>query len=668
MNYKTKYIVPFKAFNNADCVIEIQQDEYSRKIIELKGGTSPFIVELNTEEFLYAPTRFSTATLKLVGDDYMRNLLSTDYQQYRVILKRNGIITWTGFISPELYTQDYSSTPFELEMQCISAMSSTEYIDYKKDGDDSIFVSIQYLIEKIIIASNGLYNSIYIPHVYARSEADYEKGINILNSITVSEQDFFDEDNKPMKLKEILEEICKFLGWTCVDWSGSLYFIDVDHTGRYFKYSSDFSSYELVDTNLMNIQGIGFSGSDNKLDAVGGYNKTTVRANNYSMDNLLPEEDIALCEEFTSQEYREGNNVYLYKYYKPIVYDLSQYRYDSTKRIYVRIDESEITTDNIKTNCGGSLIERCNYDDTNKPSKLDWETVVRFKKNSPESSTTFFPEWMLSYKKGIAIASYIDMAVTVNFDIQFSENADGFHINGESPEIRNPRICLKLQLGKFFWNGKAWKEYDTYFFADLEGSGSGWLKLKNTNQFTNKYNDVDDGYYIELPNSSPLLGSFKLTIAYPTADYNNYNCFFVKNIKVNCSRSDSGDRLYENIVNEKYINELEEIELKINTWNDDTLSFSKVIMDGNYLTDNLYSYIENGNVRLEEQLIKRIVNQYKATKIKPTQVLIYNPDLTPFTRLSDNYMVNMKFMPIGGSIDYESEEFKCIMLEVNGYN
>ena len=62
----------------------------------------------------------------------------------------------------------------------------------------------------------------------------------------ISEQNFFDEDDKPMKLKEVLEEICKFLNWTCVDWRGDLYFVDVDHAGDYYKYALDFSAYATV--------------------------------------------------------------------------------------------------------------------------------------------------------------------------------------------------------------------------------------------------------------------------------------------------------------------------------------------------------------------------------------------------------------------------------------
>lgn len=45
-----------------------------------------------------------------------------------------------------------------------------------------------------------------------------------------------------MTLKEILEEICKLLNWTCVDWRGELYFVDIDHKERYYRYNTDLAS------------------------------------------------------------------------------------------------------------------------------------------------------------------------------------------------------------------------------------------------------------------------------------------------------------------------------------------------------------------------------------------------------------------------------------------
>lgn len=92
--------------------------------------------------------------------------------------------------------------------------------------------------------------------------------------------------------------------------------------------------------------------------------------------------------------------------------------------------------------------------------------------------------------------------------------------------------------------------------------------------------------------------------------------------------------------------------------------YGKVILSEDYLRDNLYSVIEETTVRPEEQLIRRIIKRYNATRIKLTQVIKASSDITPLSRLYDNYMVNKKFINAGGTIDYKMNQFQCIMIEV----
>ena len=124
------------------------------------------------------------------------------------------------------------------------------------------------------------------------------------------------------------------------------------------------------------------------------------------------------------------------------------------------------------------------------------------------------------------------------------------------------------------------------------------------------------------------------------------------------------DRIYENVVNESYVNELDEIENKISTYNYDDLSYSKVLLSGDFLTDNLYSALKAGNVRLEEQLITRIINRYSQPSIKLKQILSLSDNITPITRMTDNYLSGKKFIVTGGSINIEAESFETQMVEV----
>ena len=110
-----------------------------------------------------------------------------------------------------------------------------------------------------------------------------------------------------------------------------------------------------------------------------------------------------------------------------------------------------------------------------------------------------------------------------------------------------------------------------------------------------------------------------------------------------------------------------EIEFKISSYNNDGACYSKVMLGSDYLRDNLYSSIENALVRPEEQLIRRIINQYGATKIKLTQVLKNSESITPISVISDNYMNGTNFIVTGGEIDFAAEQFTCKMIQTTGY-
>ena len=134
--------------------------------------------------------------------------------------------------------------------------------------------------------------------------------------------------------------------------------------------------------------------------------------------------------------------------------------------------------------------------------------------------------------------------------------------------------------------------------------------------------------------------------------------FFLKGLKFIYQEADftdtakgNSDRYYENVLNEDYINELDEIEFKISSYNNDGACYSKVMLGDKYLEDNLYSAIEEKMIRPEEQLIRRIINRYSDTHIKLTQEIQEVPELTPITRLSDDFMVGKVFINTEFTID-----------------
>ena len=693
MSYGTIYTLPFRSRKEDVCLVEIQKEGYTGRVIELTGsGEAPFSVEIADDDFLYTPVRFSTAAIRVVGGDHLQSLYSTGYRQYRVIFKRAGSVTWCGFIKPELYTQDYSGTIFELEIECISAMSVLEYIEYKQKSEEGKgFVTLWELLTRCVSESRGSYSSVYLPHVYAGSESDYTAWRNVLQDMTISEQNFFDEDDKPMKLKEVLEELCRFLNWTCVDWKGDLYFVDVDHAGDYYKYTLDFSTYTTVRGFTISVQKVTFSGDNHTLDILGGYNKVTVKTSNYNIGDVFPEEEFNKLKRFgLESKIEKKNHVTLKRFYLPNTYKL--YRYEKNNDVPLSDKDLNNYENNPNDVIGAMLIKRCEYNMVNGEPDItnyNWENLIQVR-SYREKGFQINGAPILEFANPLPVAPYADGAISISLSVQVTMNTDltiGYVKQSGWLDMR-----CSLSIGEDYFDGSDWvKDSSAYFdieFLLKDYTGDSFVSNVNTKKLSMPYDGLE-GRVIPLPEDRILTGAIKFCLYELTENYKHTNTggkdeihntandgygYYIKDLKMNyklrddlSELSDNSDRTYENVINEDYINELDEIEFKISSYNNDGACYSKVMLGDNYLTDNLYSSIEQKLVRPEEHLIRRIINQYGYTKTKLTQVLIDDEAITPITTITDKFQPNKRFTITGGTIDFAMNQFNCKMIENGRY-
>lgn len=685
VTYGLIYTVPFKSIKDNSFLIEIYKRDYVGTSTELIGSVSPFVITIEDADFVYEPLRFSNAKLTLVGNDYLRGLFSVDYQQYKVVLRSDKII-WSGFIKPEIYSQDYTDIDFTLELECISGLSSLEFIDYPQQGvDGKEFVSIWNLIKLCIGYAYSDYTGIVLPHVYASNAEAYANKVNVLNEMLISEQNFFDEDGVPMNLKDVLEEVCKFLNWTCADWKGKVYFNDPDWTGEYLEYTPDFSSYTVISPNEINVQANGFAGADHTLDILGGYNKVSVKTSNYNVGEIFPEEEYSKLKSFANPEDTvSGNKVTVKRFYIPGVYKFFQYNKNRNE-----ISESELASYKNKPDeiIGAMPIKRCEYNMVEKNGQwnpditnYNWEELIQVRrgwKRTDGNHDFLLRDKILTFASQLPVAPYANGAIAISCYIQITENDD---LSTDSEKREGTPYCqCSLSIGDKYYNGASWVSDSTARFNvnfPMSGiSGGSFVQNENTKKLNMPY-DLLNGYVVELPRGKPLLGELKFVMYSLTPPPGNYTNFFagigyyIKDLKMSYKIIDGynvdadSDRIYENVVNERYVNELDEIENKISTYNYDDLSYSKVLLSGDFLTDNLYSALKAGNVRLEEQLITRIINRYSQPSIKLKQILSLSDNITPITRMTDNYLSGKKFIVTGGSINMEAESFETQMVEV----
>lgn len=702
MSYGLIYTLPFNGIDGKDYTIKIEKEGYQGTSSELTGQPSPFTVTLSDEEFVYTPTRFSTATLHIFGGDYLQDLFSTDYRMCRVTLYEGDRMIWRGFIKPEIYTQDYRNVKFNLDLECYSAMSVLEYVDYKQKGESRGFVTLWDLLKQCIEESRGEYGFVYLPHVYGTDQSAFNAWNNPLSEMSVSEQNFFDEDDNPMTYKNVLEEIMKLMNWTCVDYMGDLYFIDINNqNGEYYQYGP--STFSKVQAGSMSVQDIGFSGDGHTLDIAPGYNKVTIRCSNYPVGDALPDTSFDTLKYLTSKDtkiYQSNTQGYKVTHYEFMNsenerYKLWAYKYGSEEDDMTDLSSEELkeeidkaTTWELASITGAIPVryDEYNEDKNGNADITDYEFTEQYYIKTGRRTADRTPIFSRNNRipimtiKGVP-AAYSNGAFAIYFSLEMLATMTG--------GLATYDFHFRLRIGSKYYhggdNGYYWDtnpepvvgEYTNNLWVDFDDTNAndfkGPYEIQTKGRKLNDGLDGVKGYVCHLPEDEILYGDMEFTLFGPHASFvigsTPANYFAIQNFEFSYAKystnddSEDSDRTYENVVNENYINELDEIELKISSYNNDGSCYSKVLMGDKYLEDNLYCGITGNTIRPEELLIRRIVDYYSATKLRLTEVL-KRADITPITKLTDRTQPGKYFLAMGGEIDYKMNSFKVIMVEV----
>lgn len=677
-----RYRLPFFNYAGESLEIKFYMEDYIGEIETLTGAPSAFVVTGTDEEFVYEPVRTSTASVSIVTDSLLNDLFSVNSHHVAVKLYRGNKLLWTGYVEPEVFTQAYVPIADKLSINCISAIGTLENIQYEKQTENGFITAIN-LLRYIIRSANGGYEKIYIPYVYGSSEVNYSTKKNIFDEITLAEENFTSEG---MMLDEVLEYFCRFFNWTLYDYEGSLYFVDADWKGEYFSYGEDLVTYEMVTPNTVLLQDIGFGGSDHTIDVLPGYNKVTVKAINNVFDELVENEDLETLKEngFQSVSYDKlsGDDVKVVRkrFLIPEKWELDSYDGDT--------GEKQDPKDAMNNSFGSALLKISEYggkwersDFIPDISDYSWTLAVqdRVKGQQFQEKPGEAMSKDLVAIKGAKGAAWMNGALSIDGSIIVPWDDANLAFCKPSGKSGYADITYVLRIGDKYWNGSSWVDSEAEFKIRYENESAGSpLTVKNTKSPDMPYSGLS-GYIIKLPDNAPIIGDLALKIRRTSeigftpesgAGSIKFYGYIYKNPNLNYKKKDgvvdegeNGDRVYENVVNEKFMSELDEIEFGISSYNEDGATYSKALLNGNFLTNNLYSAIEGTLVRPEEALIRRIINRYRVTKIKLTQVLKNSDLIHPFTVLYDNSMVSKKFMLLSGVWDYEQNTITLSMIE-----
>lgn len=729
----------FRDINNNLYTIKITTENGGAIQKTLTLGGSPFTTKMDSsDDTLYKPAKYQSAKCNIITPHYNFDLYSGKAQGTKIELSDSKGIAWTGYIEPNLYNMGFEQDREEIELSCIDALATLQYIKYTTDKKN--IVTLLDIINKIIKECNAYTGFI----ISANTQLQQNVVDSILDKLYISEQNFF--NNKKDKetdldvawtCKDVLEEICRFLGVTAVAERDLVYFLDYDAIKNgindYYKYQIDNSTPTKVTINFnKTITSADYSNSGSSLSIDNVYNKVQVTADLYTFNDILPDifdsainitadsdSTLQSSDNINNGMYGEvisndigntvdsknnnmlvmidrvknpqkGNysdyNVVFVKYFDNPYYKF--YKYDAAGN---DISYQSLNYTQTKSMHGATIAKYCVKKLDNTPSffeqlalKLynkqmsldDWLARNEFSKvnfsdyivllnpqdnHISNDKITNYPyfETVISDTTALFGGDNAYLVISGNYQYHYYYD-DPYPIPIGESDISEGRYAMdagdtyllaKLNWGNLYWNGDSWTTTDTTFKIpymketsskkERRADATMFKDLKFVNTVNWRIGTDEQGYLITLPKDGVISGLPKLTVYKPfnpnyhssksgdnKGQYYKHHCVFLKDFRFKAiigdptfSNVNESDTVYTNVINNTYVNELDDIKFKICTWDNKKPNYSSVaFIDNNgqmKFLNKTYNRATKDFGRQEEHLIQRIYNQYN----KPSVIL-----------------------------------------------
>lgn len=224
--------------------------------VPLKGGAQPFTTEEDGDEDVFVPIRTQSGYIRIVDDGKDANGAAFDWKDLMpetdtsrpVTLTAGGTVVWQGFMQAQNFGGVLYGNPQEREfpVQCpLTVLEGTD-INYQQTA----IQNFAYLLKQITdcVASKGS-SMVGFENIIIQGNTDAQTWL----LKRIDWQNFASEDadgilTARFNLYQILEDICRFWGWTARTYRKSLYLVCVDD-------SSEQSFLTLTMANLATMAG-----------------------------------------------------------------------------------------------------------------------------------------------------------------------------------------------------------------------------------------------------------------------------------------------------------------------------------------------------------------------------------------------------------------------------
>lgn len=622
---------------------------------EITGMANPFVVELPELDSIFQVVRGTGATIQILSEidmQFFDTLYTSDPFGIQVKHYIDDVLNWMGYVNSEMMQEPYSfisNYPVRiLANNGLALLSRLSFV--QADGSFYSGIKSKYDIIKICLDKIGLpYSTINISLSTIYSAYVGGTTSSILHELYNITENFYDEDPKPMTLREVIETVLK--PYAAILWADGdkIYITDINTLAAgtditYMQYDYATGTFIQNVTEPVN-PAWDYMGTGQNIENSGGINKQVIDYSPYVKTGVFAKSINAESEFTTVPESWLTKDGYSYK---------------------------TLTGNKTWQEVAPATFEESYYADKGPQLYLRWAPQSTNQKIASLKVTPF----LAIVKQGNSFNTQTAPSFALSFEIMIKTKSNSYDDSLTSADFQGVAPYLKIKVGDEYYTGITdnwWTTTDSYIQPVVS---------QKTNNISDKFTSwTTYAYIMVLPTVLGLLkGGFDLEIWSDILGYTDINAgtytrnptgiqeVWIKNTEIKITKGDGSDlnkndKEFVGLLDPNFQNEGQKITLKSGTnITGADLAQELYIASGKYYPT--YSWIRAGQTeQIEKLLLNSYVSNFKAGTNKITNLALEN-NISIWKTLQDSYRSGRVFMMKSAKVDYWDNKIECDVVEI----
>ena len=311
-----RWTITFKTLKDRTGLVKVYDSSYSGDPIELTPAVNPFSTTLNRSDML-DPVPSDSGYLRVISNglasEYIEDMHPQGGMDRPVEFYIDNSLEWRGFISPETFSVEWESAPYEVSFALVGVLQALEGVSMTNTGVGR--QTIAAFLKEILTATGFSWSKIiFAPQLKYLKESDWPSSPVVFGEarLLLSRYNFVrvnQSDNRadPTWTEMVgdsyltcLTELCKYFGWVAYQYGNALV---LDSPSRDIT-SMDIISMSSLDSIIADptasvavthslrgsiaVSGLDFDGTQHRKSIDNGFRKVTVKTTDNVSSDVYP--------------------------------------------------------------------------------------------------------------------------------------------------------------------------------------------------------------------------------------------------------------------------------------------------------------------------------------------------------------------------------------------